>query len=88
VKNTKRAQRRRNTKNHARNPMYQRNLNNAFATAADREFRTLIGAITEAALLAQQLPLNPQIHRLQYLTQHALMQLDGQDPVSSTRNFS
>jgi hypothetical protein len=35
LKNTKRAQRRRNAKNHARNPMYQRNLNNAFTVAAD-----------------------------------------------------
>jgi hypothetical protein len=45
-----------------------------------------IGTIAEAALLAQQLPSNPQIQRLQYLTQCALVQLDGQHPVSSTRN--
>jgi hypothetical protein len=43
LKNAKRAQRRRNTENHARNPMHQRNLNNAFAAAADREYRTPIG---------------------------------------------
>jgi hypothetical protein len=63
------------------------NLNNAFAAVADREYRTSIDAIAEAALLAQQLPPNPQIQRLQYLTQCALMQLDGQHPVSSTRNL-
>jgi hypothetical protein len=67
--------------------MYQRILNNAFAAAADREFRTPIGTIAEAALLAQQLPPNPQIQRLQYLTQRALVQLDGQHPASSTRNL-
>jgi hypothetical protein len=39
--------------------MYQRNLNNTFAAAADQEYRTPIGAIAEAALLAQQLPTNP-----------------------------
>jgi signal transduction histidine kinase len=59
LKNAKRAQRRRNTENRARNLMYQRNLNNAFVAAADREYRTPIGAIAEAALLAQQLPANP-----------------------------
>jgi hypothetical protein len=52
----------------------------------DRDYRMLIGAIVEAALLAQQLPSNPQIQRLQYLTQRTLVQLDGQHPVSSTRN--
>jgi hypothetical protein len=66
--------------------MYQRDLNNAFAAFADREYCTPIGAISEAALLAQQLPPNPKIQRLQYLTQHALVQLDGQHPMSSTRN--
>ncbi|RLM87220.1 uncharacterized protein C2845_PM04G15460 [Panicum miliaceum] len=45
-----------------------------------------IGAIAEAALLAQQLPPNPQIQRWQYLTQRVLVQFDGQHPVSSTRN--
>jgi hypothetical protein len=59
LKNAKRAQRRRNTENRARNLMYQRNLNNAFAAAADREYRTSIGAIAEVALLAQQLSPNP-----------------------------
>jgi hypothetical protein len=73
--------------NVARNPIYQRNLNNAFTAAAHREYRTPIGAIAEARLLAQQLPPNPQIQRLQYLTQRALVQLDGQHPVSSTRNM-
>jgi hypothetical protein len=67
--------------------MYQRNLNNAFAATADREYRTPIGTIVEAALLAQQLPPNPHIQRLQYLTQCALVQLDGQHPMSSTRNM-
>jgi signal transduction histidine kinase len=61
LKNAKRAQRRQNTENRARNLMHQRNLNNAFAAAADREYRTPIGTIAEAALLAQQLPPNPQI---------------------------
>jgi hypothetical protein len=70
--------------NHARNPMHQRNLNNAFAAAVDREYRAPISAIAEAALLAQQLPPNPQI---QYLTQCVLVQLDGQHPVSSTWNM-
>jgi hypothetical protein len=48
-------------KNRARNPLYQRDLNNAFAAAEYREYRTPIGAIAEAALLAQQLPPNPLI---------------------------
>jgi hypothetical protein len=52
VKNAKRAQHRWNEENRARKIMYQRNLNNAFAAAADREYGTLIGAIAEAALLA------------------------------------
>jgi hypothetical protein len=46
-----------------------------------------ISAIAEAALLDQQLPPNPQIQRLQYLTQRALVQLDGQHPLSPTRNL-
>jgi hypothetical protein len=58
LRNAKRAQRRQNTKNRARNPMYQRNLNNNFAAAAHLEYRTLIGTIAEAALLAQQLAPN------------------------------
>jgi hypothetical protein len=65
----------------------QRNLSNAFAAATDQEYRTPIGAIAKVVLLAQQLPPNPQIQRLQYLTQRALVQLDGQHPVSSTRNM-
>jgi hypothetical protein len=52
VKDAKRAQRRRNAQNHAREP---RDLNNTFAVVADWEYRTLIGAITGAALLAEQL---------------------------------
>ncbi|RLM98597.1 hypothetical protein C2845_PM06G27930 [Panicum miliaceum] len=83
AKNAKRAQRRRNAQNRARE---LRDLTNAFAAVADREYRTPIGAIAEAALLAQQLPSNPQIQRLQYLTQRALVQLDGQHPVLSTQN--
>jgi hypothetical protein len=59
LKNAKRAQRRRNEENRTRNPMYQRNLQNAFAVATVWEYRTPIGAIAEAALLAQQLPPNP-----------------------------
>jgi hypothetical protein len=88
LKNAKRAKRRRNTENHARNPLYQRNLNNAFTAAEDREYHTTIGTIAEAALLAQQLPPNPQIQRLQYLTQRTLVQLDGQHPMSSTQTRS
>jgi hypothetical protein len=57
--------------------MYQRNLNNTFAAAVDQEYRRLIGAIAEVVLLAQQLPPNREIQRLQDLTQCALMQLDG-----------
>jgi hypothetical protein len=57
------------------------------SAAADREYCTPIGTIAEAALLAQQLPPNPQIQRLQYLTQRALVQLNGQHLVSSTQNF-
>jgi hypothetical protein len=87
VKNAKHAQRRRNTKNRTHNPMYQRDLNNAFAAVTDREYRTPMGTIVEAALLAQQLPSNPQIQRLQYLIQRTLVQLDGKHPVSSTRNL-
>jgi hypothetical protein len=59
VKNAKRTQCRWNTENRARNQTYQRNLNNTFAAATGREYRTPIGAIAEAALLAQQLPPNP-----------------------------
>jgi hypothetical protein len=87
LKNAKRAQCRWNVENHGRNPMLQRNLNNAFAAAVDREYRTPIGTIAEVSLLTQQLPPNPQIQRLQYLTQRTLVRLDGQHPVSSTRNM-
>jgi hypothetical protein len=45
LKNAKRAQRRLNTENRARNPIHQRNLNNAFVAAADWDYRTPIGAI-------------------------------------------
>jgi hypothetical protein len=83
VKNAKRAQRRCNAQNRARE---LRDLNNAFAAIAYREYRMPIGAIAEAALLAQQLLPNPQIQRLQYLTQRTLVQLNGQHLVSSTRN--
>jgi hypothetical protein len=65
AKNAKRAQRRRNTQNRACGPS---DLNNAFAAVAYQEYRTSIGAIAEAAFLAQQLPSNPQIQRLQYFT--------------------
>jgi hypothetical protein len=68
VKNAKRAQRRRNAENRARDPIYQRDLNNAFVAVTDQEYRTPIGAIVEVALIAQQLPPNPQIQWLQYLT--------------------
>jgi signal transduction histidine kinase len=70
AKNAKRTQRRRNAQNRVRAP---RDLNKAFAAVTDHEYRTPIGAIEEAALLAQQLTFNPQIQRMQYLTQHALM---------------
>jgi hypothetical protein len=73
LKNAKRAQRRQNMENRDRNPMHQRNLNNAFVAVADWEYRTPISAIAEAVLLAQQLPPNPQIQRLSYLTQRMLM---------------
>jgi hypothetical protein len=66
--------------------MYQRDLNNTFAAGADREYHTPIGTIAEAALLAQQLPPTHGYKRLQYLTQRALVQLNGRHPVSSTRN--
>jgi hypothetical protein len=56
AKNAKRVQHKRNVKNRASEP---RDLNNAFAGVADRKYSTLIGAIAEAALLAQQLPSNP-----------------------------
>jgi hypothetical protein len=68
VKNAKCTQHRWNAENLAHDPMYQRDLNNAFAAVVDREYRMPIGAITEAALLAQQLPPNSQIQWLQYLT--------------------
>jgi hypothetical protein len=87
VKNAKCVQRKRNMENRARGLMYQRDLNNTFAVVADQEYRTPIGAIAEVVLLAQQLPPNPQIERLHYLSQRALVQLDGQHPVSSTRNL-
>jgi hypothetical protein len=82
AKNAKCAKRRRNMQNRASEP---RDLNNAFAAVVDHEYRTPNSAITEVALLAQQLPSNPQIQRLQYLTQRVLVQLDGQHPVSFTR---
>jgi hypothetical protein len=44
------------------------------------------GTIAEVVVLAQQFSPNPRIQRLQYLTQRALVQLDGQHPVSFTRN--
>jgi hypothetical protein len=47
-----------NAQNCAHEP---RDPNNAFVVVADREYCMLIGANTEAALLAQQLPPNPQI---------------------------
>jgi hypothetical protein len=59
LKNAKRAQCRRNIENRACNPMHQRNLNNAFVVAVDREYCTPIGTIADAALLAQQLSPNP-----------------------------
>jgi hypothetical protein len=58
LKNTKRAKRRQNAKNCARNPLYHRNLNNALAAAEDREYRTPINAIAKVALIVQQLPPN------------------------------
>jgi chromatin segregation and condensation protein Rec8/ScpA/Scc1 (kleisin family) len=51
--NAKRTQRRWNMENRARNPMHQKNLNNSFVAAVDQVYRTPIGAIAEAALLAQ-----------------------------------
>jgi hypothetical protein len=86
LKNTKRAKRRQNAKNYARNPLYHRNLNNALAAAEDREYRTPINAIAKAALIVQQLQPNQQVQRLQYLTLRMLMQLDEQNPMSSTWN--
>jgi hypothetical protein len=41
--------------------MYLRNLNNAFAVAADQEYHTTIGAIAVIVLLAQKLPPNPRL---------------------------
>jgi hypothetical protein len=61
AKNAKRAQCRRNVQNRAREPW---DLNNAFVVVVDCEYCTPIGDIAEAALLAQQLPSNPQIQRL------------------------
>jgi hypothetical protein len=75
-----------NIENRAHNLRYDRNLNNALAAAEDQEYCTSIGAIAEAALLAQHLLPNPQVQRLQYLTQRTLVQLDEQNPMSSTRN--
>jgi hypothetical protein len=60
AKNAKCAQRNRNMQNRAREP---RDLNNAFAAVVDRKYHTPIDAIAEAALLAQQLPPNPQIQK-------------------------
>jgi hypothetical protein len=86
VKKAKHAKRRRNKENRTGNLLYRRNLNNAFVAAEDQEYDTPIGAIAKAALLVQQLPPNPQLQRLQYLTQRALVQLDEQNSMSSTRN--
>jgi hypothetical protein len=58
LKNAKCTKCRQNVENHARNPLYHRNLNNAFAAAEDREYRTPIATIAEAALLVQQLQPN------------------------------
>jgi hypothetical protein len=83
----KNAKRGRNTKNRAHNLLYHRNLNNAFAAVEDREYCTLIGAIAKATLLVQQLPPNPQVQRMQNLTQHAVVQLDEQNPKSSALEY-
>jgi hypothetical protein len=60
LKNAKCAKCRWNAENCTRNLLYRRNLNSAFGTAEDRQYRTLISAIAEAALLVQQLPPNPR----------------------------
>jgi hypothetical protein len=86
LKNAKRAKHMWNTENRARNPLYRKNLNNAFAAAEDQEYHTPIDTIKEAVLLVQQLPPNPQVQRLQYLTQRTLVQLNKQNPLSSAWN--
>jgi hypothetical protein len=85
LKNAKCAKRRWKTENRARNPLYHRNLSNAFGAAKEREphpdqchCRGSAPSITIAA--------KPQVQRLQYPTQLALVQLDEQNPFSSTRN--
>jgi hypothetical protein len=68
--------------------MYRRNLNYTFASAADREYRTSIGTSAEATLLAQQLAPNPQIQRLQCLTQRALVHSMGNTQCPQLRTCS
>jgi hypothetical protein len=77
LKNAKRAKCRWNTENHARNPLYERNLNNAFAVAEDQ---------CHCRSSAPSSTTTTRPPRLQYLTQHALVQLHGQRPMFSTRN--
>jgi hypothetical protein len=80
LKNAKRAKRMQNTENCARNPLYGRNLNNAFVVAEDWEYRTPIGAPSSTTTA------KPPRAKAAVLTQRALVQLDEQNSMSSTRN--
>jgi hypothetical protein len=55
ITNSKRTQHRHNTQNRTHDT---RDLNNSFTAVVDQEYCTLIGAIAEADVLAQQLPPN------------------------------
>jgi hypothetical protein len=83
IKNAKHAKRRWNVEVRAWNPPHHRNLNDAFATADDRQYNMPIENIVEAALLIQRLPQNPETERLLHLMQRAIVQLDQQDPMLS-----
>jgi hypothetical protein len=68
AKNAKRAKRKRNAEARLQNAP-RRNLHDAFAAAADRQYATPIANIAKAAILQ--------------LAQHALIQLDQRDPMPS-----
>jgi hypothetical protein len=82
AKNAKRAKRKRNAEARLQNAP-RRNLHDAFAAAADRQYATPIANIAKAAILLQRLPQNPKTVRVLQLAQHALIQLDQRDPMPS-----
>jgi hypothetical protein len=83
IKNAKHAKRRLNAEACARNPPHSKNLNGAFTAADNHQYNTPIGNITEAALLIQRFPQNPETERLLHLMQRTIIQMDQWDPMPS-----